>query len=58
MNLILQDQHCRLLEEYITKGDDYVNQLQWATDEELENLKGCFINVHVFNPMHLNHENM
>jgi hypothetical protein len=23
-----------------------------------KNLKGCSINVHVLNPMHLNHENM
>jgi hypothetical protein len=27
MNLILQDRHYRLLDEYITKGDDYVDWL-------------------------------
>jgi hypothetical protein len=25
VNLILQDQHCKLLEEYIIEGDDYVD---------------------------------
>jgi hypothetical protein len=34
MNLILQDQHCRLLDEYITEGDDYVDWFQWAATEE------------------------
>jgi hypothetical protein len=46
------------LEEYITKGDNYVDWVQWAVAEESENLKGCSVNVPVFNPMHLNHENM
>ncbi len=46
------------MEEYITKGDDYADWLQWAAVEELENLKGCYVNVLIFNPMHLNHENM
>jgi hypothetical protein len=58
VNLILQDQHYMLLEEYITKGDDYVDWLQWAIVEESLNLKGCSVNVHVFNPVHLKHENM
>jgi len=56
--MILQNRHYRLLEEYITKGDDYADWLQWAAIEELENLKGCYVNVLIFNPMHLNHENM
>jgi hypothetical protein len=34
VNMILQDQHCRLLEESITKGNDYANWLQWATIEK------------------------
>ncbi len=34
--MILQNRHYRLLEEYITKGDDYVDWFQWATIEELE----------------------
>jgi hypothetical protein len=56
--MILQNRHYRLLEEYITKGDDYADWLQWAAVEELENFKGCYVNVLIFNPMHLNHENM
>jgi hypothetical protein len=58
VNLILQDQHCGLLEKYITKGDDYVDWLQWAVAEESKNLKGCFVNAPVLNPVHLDHENM
>jgi hypothetical protein len=46
------------LEEYITKGNDYVDWLQWATAEKSKNLKGCSVNVHVLNPVHLHHENM
>jgi hypothetical protein len=34
MNLILQHQHYRLLDEYITEGDEYANWLQWAVVEE------------------------
>jgi hypothetical protein len=33
MNLILQDRHYRLLDEYITEGDDYADWLQWAVVE-------------------------
>jgi hypothetical protein len=58
VNMILQDQHYRLLEESITKGNDYANWLQWATIEKSKNLKGCYINEHVLNPVHLNHESM
>ncbi len=58
MNLILQDRHCRLLEEYLTKGDNYADWLQWVAVEESKNLKGCSVNVPMLNPMHLNHENM
>jgi len=36
MNLILQDRHYKLLDEYITKGDDYVYWLQRAAIEESE----------------------
>ncbi len=36
MNLILQDRHYRLLDEYITKGDDYVHWVQWATSIYVE----------------------
>ncbi len=58
MNLIVQDWHCRLLEEYIIEGDDYANWFQWVAAEKLKNLKGCFVNVLVLNRVHLNHENM
>jgi hypothetical protein len=58
VNMILQDRHYRLLEEYITEGDDYPNRLQWVAVEELKNLKGCSVNVHLLNIVHLNHENM
>jgi hypothetical protein len=58
MNLILQDQQCGLLAKYITEGDDYVDWLQWAAIKELENLKGCSINVPIINPVHLDDENM
>jgi hypothetical protein len=58
MNLILQDGHYKLLDEYITEGDDYANWLQWPIVEKSDNLKGVSVNVHVLNPMHLNHENM
>jgi len=58
VNLISQDRHCKLLEEYITQGDDNVDWLQWATAEESKNLKGCFVNVHVLNLVHLDHENI
>jgi hypothetical protein len=34
MNLILQDWHCRLLDEYIIEGYDYVDWLQWGVVEE------------------------
>jgi hypothetical protein len=44
--------------EYIIKGDDYADWFQWAAIEKLENLKGCFVNVHVLNPVHLKHENI
>jgi hypothetical protein len=46
------------LEEYIIEGDDYVDWLQWAITEELKNLKGCSVNVHVLNLVHPDHENM
>jgi len=58
VNLILQNQHYILLEEYITKRDDYANWLQWGAIEKLKNLKGCFVNMLVLNPVHLDHENM
>jgi len=58
VNLILQDWHCKLLEEYIIKGDDYADWFQWAAIKKSKNLKGCFVNVHVLNPVHLDHENM
>jgi hypothetical protein len=56
--MILQDRHYKLLEEYITKGNDYVDWFQWATAKKIENLNGCSVNVHVFNLVHLNHESM
>jgi hypothetical protein len=46
------------LEEYITKGNDYVDWFQWTTTEELENFNGCSVNVLMFNIMHLNHVSM
>jgi hypothetical protein len=58
VNLILQDWHYGLLEEYITERDDYANWLQWATAKESKNLKGCYVNVPLLNPMRLDHENM
>jgi hypothetical protein len=44
------------LEEYIIEGDDYVDWLQWAVVEKSKNLKGCSVNVPMFNLVHLNHE--
>jgi hypothetical protein len=58
MNLILQDQQCGLLVKYIAKGDDYADWLQWAVIEESENFKGYYVNVPIFNPVHLDDENM
>ncbi len=59
MNLILHNRNCKLLEdEYIIEKDDYVDSVQWAAIEELENLKGVSVNVHVLNLMRLDHENM
>jgi hypothetical protein len=46
------------LEEYIIEGDDYVDWLQWEAAEELKNIKGCYVNVLIFNPVHLDHVNM
>jgi hypothetical protein len=54
LNLKLQDQHFKLL----TKRGDYDDYLQWETIEESKNLKGCFVDVLMLNPMHLDHENM
>jgi hypothetical protein len=34
VNMMLQDWHYRLLEKYITKGDNYVNSFHWATIEK------------------------
>ncbi len=34
VNLILQNQHYKLLDEYIIEGDDYVDWLQWVVVEE------------------------
>jgi len=34
VNLILQDQHYKLLDEYIIEGDDYVDWLQRVAVEE------------------------
>jgi hypothetical protein len=53
VNLILQDQNYRLLEEYIIEGDDYAYWFQWAIVEESKNLNGCSINVPMFNLVHL-----
>jgi hypothetical protein len=47
-----------LEDEYIIEKDDYVDSVQWAAIEELENLKGVSVNVHVLNLMRLDHENM
>jgi hypothetical protein len=58
MNLILQDRHYRLLDEYITEGDDYVDWLQWAAAKELKKLKGVSVTMPMLNPVHLDHENM
>ncbi len=58
VNLILQDWHCRLLDEYITERDDYVDQFQWVAVEESEKLKGVSITMPVLNLVHLDHENM
>jgi hypothetical protein len=48
MNLILQDRHYRLLDEYITEGDDYVDWLQWVAAKELKKLKGVSVTMPVF----------
>jgi len=58
MNLILQNRHYGLLDEYIVERDDYVDWLQWAAIEESEKLKGVSVIMHVLNPMHLDHANM
>jgi len=42
MNMILQNQHCRLLDEYIIEGDDYANWLQWVVVEKSEKTQGSF----------------
>jgi len=34
------------LEEYITKGNDYVDWLQKAVVEDLESFNGCSVNMH------------
>ncbi len=46
------------MNEYITKGDDYANWLQWATVEESKKFKGVSIIMFVLNPVHLDHANM
>jgi hypothetical protein len=58
VNLILQDQHYKLLDEYIIEGDDYVDWLQWVAVEELEKFKGVFVTMPMLNIVHLDHENM
>jgi hypothetical protein len=40
--MILQNRHYRLLEEYITKGDDYADWFQRATVEESEKFQKMF----------------
>jgi hypothetical protein len=58
MNLILQDRHYGLLDEYIAEGDDYGDCFQRAAVEESEKFKGVSVTMHVFNPVHLDHANM
>ncbi len=52
MNLILQDWHYKLLDEYIIEGDVYADWFQWTTVEESKKIKGVFVIVPMLNLVH------